>query len=72
LSNHSNGPEEHDEGKPDGGADALHHYVGRDLGGDVEWKKNCEAVIVLKATEVKIAFEVIEAGVTDVGAVEEA
>ena len=40
LANHTCRPEEHDEGKPNGGACALHHDVRRDLGGDVEGKKN--------------------------------
>jgi hypothetical protein len=72
LRDHGQRPEEHDEGEPDGGAGALHHYVGRDLGGDVEGEEDREAVVVLQAVQVQVLLEVVEARVADVGAVEEA
>jgi hypothetical protein len=72
LPDHSNRPKKHDECEPDGGPDALHHDVGGNLCCNVEGEQNGEAVIVLEAIEVEVAFEVVEAGVADVGAVEEA
>lgn len=72
MPDHSNRPEEHNECEPDGGPDALHHDIRGNLGGDVEREENGEAVVVLEAVEVEVAFEMIQAGVADVCAVEEA
>lgn len=72
MPDHARGPEEHDEGEPDGWARALHHDVGRDFGGDVEGEENGEAVVVLEAVEVEVSFQMVETSIADVGAVEEA
>lgn len=51
LADHRQRPEEHNECKPNGWPDALHHHVRWYLGGNVEGKQNGETVIVLYALE---------------------
>jgi len=72
LADHTGGPADHDEGQPDGWPDALHHGVAGDLGRDVEWEEDGEAVVVLQTVQAQVLFEVVEAGVADVCAIEEA
>jgi len=72
LTDHGDGPAEHDEGEPDGGASALHHHVGRDLGSDVEREQDGQAVVVLQSMELEILLQMVKTCIANVGAVQKA
>jgi len=72
LANHGCRPAHHDERQPDRWADALHHHVAGDFGSDIKGEQHRQAVVVLQPLQVQVLLEIVEAGIADVGAVEEA
>ena len=68
---HDNAPEDHDDGDEDAGPEAFEQDVGEGLEAGVGDEEDAEGGIVLAGGDVQGVFEAVEAGVADVGAVEE-
>lgn len=69
---HNQSPGKHDDGKPDAWTESLHHHIAWDLGGDVEREEDGQGDVVVQALHTQILLEMDEAGISNVGAVEEA
>ena len=70
-SNHDDTPQCHDNGNEDRRAQALEEDVGQRLEEGIGDEEDGQAGIVLAAGQVEGFLEAVEAGVADVGAVEE-
>ena len=70
LANHRSGPHHHNEGQPDTWPEALHHDVTWNFGRNVERKEDGKAVIVLQALQMEVSLQVVQSGISNIGAVQ--
>ena len=70
-SHHANTPEHHDDGDEDGWAEAFKEDIGEGFSEGVGDEKDGEAGVVLATGDSEIFLKADDAGVADVGAVEE-
>ena len=69
---HDEAPAYHDDGEPDSWAEALHHYVAWNFGGDVEREENGKRDVVIQTFHTKASLQPDETRVADIGTIEEA